>query len=73
MPTRSHSGVLARFSTRQRMVAGFGDTAQVDRVLVLVADDEPDQVDIERAALGKILHGVQSTAWLARVTLKGGL
>jgi hypothetical protein len=40
----------------QRVMTDFGNTAQIDRILVLVADDQADQIDIEDAALGQIFH-----------------
>src|ERR1700722_9162602 len=40
----------------QRVMTDLGDAAQIDRVLVLVADDQADEVDIEGAALRQIFH-----------------
>ena len=45
----------------ERVMAGLGDAAQVDRILVLVADDKADQIDIEGAALRQVFdvqHGM---------------
>jgi hypothetical protein len=54
------------------MVAPFGDAAQVDRVLVFIAYDETDQVDIKKARL--LARSLTwRTAWLARVTLNDGV
>ncbi len=46
----------------EAVVAGLCHPAQIDRVLVLVADDEADQVDVEVAALGQILDGEHGMA-----------
>ena len=46
----------ARAPEHERMMARLGDATQIQRILVLVADDEANQVDIERAALAEILH-----------------
>src|ERR1700733_6524705 len=37
-------------------MARLGDAAQIDRTAVFIADDETDQIDIEGAAFGEILH-----------------
>ena len=52
-------------------MASFGDAAQIDRILVFVADDEADQVDIERAALRQILDVQDGMAGAGDV--EGGL
>ena len=45
----------ARALEHERVMARLGDAAQIDRILVLVADDKADQIDIEGAALRQIL------------------
>ena len=45
----------ARTLEHQRVMARLGDPAQIDRILVLVADDQADQIDIKGAALRQIL------------------
>src|SRR5581483_12423099 len=46
----------------QGVMASLGNAAQVQRVLVLVADDEADQIDIERPALAEVVHVQQRMA-----------
>ena len=38
------------------MMAGLGDAAQIDRILVLVADGKADQIDVKGAAFAEVLH-----------------
>ena len=44
-------------------MARLGDAAQIKRILIFVADDEADQIDIERAALAEILHVQAPHGW----------
>jgi hypothetical protein len=56
----------------QRMMASLGNAAQVQRVVVLVADDEADQIDVERAALAEVLdmqHRVAGAGDVERRTI----
>src|SRR5580704_18652894 len=46
----------ARALEHQRVMTDLGDAAQIDRVVVLVADDQADEVDIEGAAFGQVFH-----------------
>jgi hypothetical protein len=43
-------------------VTGLRDAAQIDRVLVLIADDEADEVDVEAPALRQVLHAKHGMA-----------
>jgi hypothetical protein len=51
----------ARALEHEAVVAGLGDAAQIERVLVLVADDEAEQVHVEIAGDREVLdrqHGM---------------
>ena len=53
----SYRELAARALEHEAVVAGLGDAAQIDRVLVLVADDEADEIDVEISAHREVLHG----------------
>jgi hypothetical protein len=46
----------ARALEHQRVMTHLGNAAQIDGVLVLVADDQADEIDIEGAALRQVFH-----------------
>src|SRR3984893_508471 len=48
--------LAARLFKDEAVMTCLRDAAQVDRALVLVADDETDEVDIEASACGEILY-----------------
>jgi hypothetical protein len=56
MPTRSACG-SPRALEHEAVMTGFGDAAEVKRLLVFAADDETEQVNVEISADRQILHG----------------
>ncbi len=49
----------------ERVMARFGDAAQIDRILVLVADNEADEIDVKRAAFAEVGHVQHRHGWRA--------
>src|SRR5215468_5488189 len=47
---------LSALTQDQTVVAGLFDAAEIERVVVLGADDEPDHLGVETLAAGKIFH-----------------
>jgi hypothetical protein len=37
-------------------MAGFGNAAQINRILVLITHDQADQIDVKRPALRQVFH-----------------
>ena len=62
----------------QAVMTRLGDAAQIDRVLILVADDEADEIDIERAAFRQIfdvqygMTGASDVEWRIVVRFRDG-
>ena len=53
----------------QAVVAGFGNAAEIDRVLVFIANDQADQIGIKRAAFREVLdvqHGMAGACNIER-------
>ena len=55
MPMRWHAGASARAPQHQAVVAGLLDPAQVERVAVLLGDDQADDLGVEQPAGFQVL------------------
>src|SRR5262249_11381075 len=61
MPTRSACG-SPRALENEAVMTRLGDAAQIERIVVFIADDEAEEVNVEVPAHRQVLHGEHRVA-----------